>query len=156
MQQPRIQNARGLLSVLLSLQMINGKLHREFPEKVSDLTSHISRLIHLLKNCIHDYHIPDPTDELPSMRVNQQHVDNKSDCAFCLDQFITDSTVKQLPCQHIFHPNCLSLWLREQNSCPLCRTTVTDWERLHSEMNHVRAYVSDLLPQFIQFQPQHM
>ena len=136
--------------------MINGKLHREFPEKVLDLTSHISRLIHLLKIGIQDYHTPDPTDELPSMRVSQQHTDNKADCVFCLDQFIGGSTVKQLPCQHIFHPNCLSPWLRERNSCPLCRGTVTDWERLHSEMNHVRAHVSDLLGQFIQFQPQRM
>ncbi|KAI3905820.1 hypothetical protein MKW98_006454 [Papaver atlanticum] len=31
---------------------------------------------------------------------------------------------KQMPCNHIYHANCLSTWLSRYNSCPLCRCTI--------------------------------
>ncbi|KAF2091006.1 hypothetical protein K490DRAFT_62337 [Saccharata proteae CBS 121410] len=48
-------------------------------------------------------------------------------CAICLDDFHTDepTLIRQLPCQHIFHPNCIDFFLRDNSSlCPLCKKTV--------------------------------
>jgi hypothetical protein len=31
---------------------------------------------------------------------------------------------KKLPCGHIFHMDCLRMWLQHQQSCPLCRADI--------------------------------
>lgn len=54
-------------------------------------------------------------------------------CAICLDDFVPSSTtptptkgttVRELPCHHIFHPECVDAFLRDNSSlCPLCKKT---------------------------------
>lgn len=46
---------------------------------------------------------------------------NNPECSICL-QSITISF--QLPCKHVFHKACIQLWLKEHNTCPLCRRDV--------------------------------
>lgn len=47
-------------------------------------------------------------------------------CAICLDDFVDkETTVRELPCQHIYHPDCIDNFLRDNSSlCPLCKKTV--------------------------------
>ncbi|RMD42426.1 hypothetical protein DV735_g2726, partial [Chaetothyriales sp. CBS 134920] len=44
-------------------------------------------------------------------------------CPICLDDFVdAETTVRQLPCRHIFHPECIDPFLRENSSlCPMCK-----------------------------------
>ncbi|KAL7592324.1 hypothetical protein Lser_V15G32720 [Lactuca serriola] len=42
-------------------------------------------------------------------------------CAVCKDQFVIDDETKQLPCKHMYHPDCILPWLSNHNSCPVCR-----------------------------------
>jgi hypothetical protein len=44
-------------------------------------------------------------------------------CAICLDDFVpSESLVRELPCYHIFHSECVDTFLRENSSlCPLCK-----------------------------------
>lgn len=51
-------------------------------------------------------------------------------CAICLDDFVpgsegTEGTiVRELPCHHIFHPECVDTFLRDSSSlCPMCKKT---------------------------------
>ncbi|KAF2148474.1 hypothetical protein K461DRAFT_262655 [Myriangium duriaei CBS 260.36] len=46
-------------------------------------------------------------------------------CAICLDDFVpAESRVRQLPCNHIFHPECVDVFLTQNSSlCPLCKKT---------------------------------
>lgn len=48
-------------------------------------------------------------------------------CVICLSE---DSTPGQplchLPCDHVFHRDCVGKWLRVQDSCPTCRRQVPD------------------------------
>lgn len=51
-------------------------------------------------------------------------------CAICLDDFVAASaetpgtTVRELPCHHIFHPECVDTFLRDSSSlCPMCKKT---------------------------------
>ena len=43
-------------------------------------------------------------------------------CAVCLEDVRDGETVRQLPpCRHLFHVDCIDLWLHTHRTCPLCR-----------------------------------
>lgn len=53
-------------------------------------------------------------------------------CPICLDDFVapnpatneSGNTVRELPCHHIFHPECVDTFLRDNSSlCPMCKTS---------------------------------
>ncbi|KAL8945702.1 MAG: hypothetical protein Q9222_007795, partial [Ikaeria aurantiellina] len=47
-------------------------------------------------------------------------------CPICLDDFIPQTTtVRSLPCHHIYHPECIDPFLLHQSSlCPVCKSKV--------------------------------
>ncbi|CAG8687037.1 439_t:CDS:2, partial [Ambispora leptoticha] len=43
-------------------------------------------------------------------------------CAVCLEDFVETEQVKELPCAHIYHPNCIERWLTKVSGvCPMCK-----------------------------------
>eukprot|EP00795_Rhopilema_esculentum_P008311 gene8311-14274_t len=50
---------------------------------------------------------------------------NESCCIICLIHFKTGQEVRKLPCQHIYHINCIDKWLKMNRLCPTCRSDVT-------------------------------
>jgi hypothetical protein len=45
------------------------------------------------------------------------------ECSICLDEYSPGVRVRRLPCQHVFHGNCIARWLIERSAtCPLCKT----------------------------------
>lgn len=45
-------------------------------------------------------------------------------CSICTDKFTEKDTVRELPCKHIFHPNCIDPWLLAHSKCPTCRVDI--------------------------------
>ncbi|XP_057443641.1 RING-H2 finger protein ATL29-like [Lotus japonicus] len=44
------------------------------------------------------------------------------ECAICLLEFEDDSLLRLLTaCCHVFHQDCIDLWLRSHKTCPVCR-----------------------------------
>jgi hypothetical protein len=48
------------------------------------------------------------------------------DCAICLEPFANDNGVTVSRCKHAFHQDCLSTWIEQSSSCPLCRQQIFD------------------------------
>ncbi|KAL1332538.1 hypothetical protein HN51_061323 [Arachis hypogaea] len=47
------------------------------------------------------------------------------ECCICLSSFQENEKVKILSeCEHVYHSECLDLWLRAHPSCPLCRASL--------------------------------
>lgn len=46
---------------------------------------------------------------------------NNTVCAVCKDEISLKETVKQLPCLHHYHGDCIVPWLGMRNTCPVCR-----------------------------------
>lgn len=61
----------------------------------------------------------------PAQQQSHQHAASFSQttCPICLDDFAAnESEVRELPCRHIFHPECIDLFLRDNSSlCPMCK-----------------------------------
>jgi hypothetical protein len=52
-------------------------------------------------------------------------IDDEEDgdtCAICFAPLIDGDRVGALPCDHVFHVECLKPWLQKHNRCPLCQT----------------------------------
>ncbi|KAK9072075.1 hypothetical protein SSX86_008507 [Deinandra increscens subsp. villosa] len=45
-------------------------------------------------------------------------------CCICLAKYVNDDEVRELPCSHFFHTDCVDKWLKINNSCPLCKIEV--------------------------------
>jgi len=49
-----------------------------------------------------------------------------SECAFCLSEFQEDEKLRVIPnCNHLFHIDCVDVWLQNNANCPLCRRKVS-------------------------------
>jgi hypothetical protein len=60
-----------------------------------------------------------------TISISGEHMsDNNSvtsSCPICYDDFKFGEYAGQLNCGHVYHPNCISLWTRRHNTCPVCR-----------------------------------
>lgn len=50
--------------------------------------------------------------------------DGKAECTICIEELHVGDEVTVLPCKHWFHGECVTLWLKEHNTCPICRTPI--------------------------------
>ncbi|KAI4337653.1 hypothetical protein L6164_016039 [Bauhinia variegata] len=47
------------------------------------------------------------------------------ECAVCLNEFQDEETLRLIPkCNHVFHPDCIDIWLSSHSTCPVCRANL--------------------------------
>ncbi len=47
-----------------------------------------------------------------------------ANCCVCLEEYKNDEKILSLPCQHHAHDACLTPWIRDKGTCPLCKESV--------------------------------
>jgi len=48
-------------------------------------------------------------------------------CSVCLNQICKREKVRILPlCNHRYHADCIGVWLKNNTTCPLCRSKIND------------------------------
>ena len=104
-QNPRIIHLQGLgeLTMLVAvLELLNGQRdHPVSKELLSDLP------------------------EIPIQNVNKLESDKKR-CNICFEDYNNGDYVLVLPCLHIYHTNCIKEWFNSNNTCPLCKSEITE------------------------------
>ncbi|WOL20428.1 hypothetical protein Cni_G29233 [Canna indica] len=45
-------------------------------------------------------------------------------CCICLAKYVDDDKLRELPCAHFFHKECVDKWLKINALCPLCKSEV--------------------------------
>ncbi|KAL0435274.1 UNVERIFIED_CONTAM: E3 ubiquitin-protein ligase RZF1 [Sesamum radiatum] len=61
-------------------------------------------------------------DALPTIRISRSHLNTDAHCPVCQEIFQLGSEARKMPCDHIYHSECIVTWLAEHNSCPVCRS----------------------------------
>lgn len=60
-------------------------------------------------------------ESLPTIEIVQFHIVTESCCAVCKEEFELGTEVREMPCKHLYHSECILPWLSLRNSCPVCR-----------------------------------
>ncbi|GAV61462.1 zf-RING_2 domain-containing protein [Cephalotus follicularis] len=56
------------------------------------------------------------------------------ECSVCLNEFQEDEKLRIIPyCGHVFHIDCIDIWLQSSANCPLCRTSISSTTRFQAE-----------------------
>ena len=45
-------------------------------------------------------------------------------CCICIANYENDDELRELPCSHLFHKECVDKWLKINSLCPLCKNEV--------------------------------
>ena len=45
----------------------------------------------------------------------------ETSCPVCQEEYAPGHIATRLPCRHVFHEHCISLWFKKHNTCPNCR-----------------------------------
>lgn len=52
-------------------------------------------------------------------------------CSICLGKYKDEVELRELPCSHHFHVQCVDKWLKINASCPLCKYNLTSTSESH-------------------------
>jgi SUMO ligase MMS21 Smc5/6 complex component len=43
------------------------------------------------------------------------------ECSICLDKLISNAMITK--CNHAYHINCINVWRKRHDTCPICRSS---------------------------------
>lgn len=109
------QATRGTMGPMVAVQM--GGRRREIP------------LVFLLalRNRQEKSNAADSSDiaALPTQKIaDTDHLGEQTSCSICMEEFKDGDELKTLPCLHFYHDHCINAWLKNDNSCPICKTPI--------------------------------
>jgi len=64
--------------------------------------------------------VPDK-DSTPTTHtfVNKKN-NNYDECVICLDEMKENELLTIIFCSHLFHKQCIDMWIKKKTICPLC------------------------------------
>ena len=65
-------------------------------------------------------------DEFQFKHLKKYTALKEDKCPICLQKYKGPDIIKEFPCKHIFHKNCIFKWLKKSNKCPLCKYDITN------------------------------
>ncbi|NXO16820.1 PJA2 ligase, partial [Oriolus oriolus] len=60
-------------------------------------------------------------DCLPQIIVTGDYNGQDQCCTICCSEYVEGEVITELPCRHLFHKPCVTLWLQRSGTCPVCR-----------------------------------
>lgn len=67
-------------------------------------------------------------------------------CSVCLSQMCKGEKVKVLPlCNHRYHADCIGAWLKNNPTCPLCRSKISNHSNNQNQQKQVKSFEESLV-----------
>lgn len=75
-----------------------------------------------------------PSDHFYDESEEQEDDEEDRTCIICMTTVDDGDKIGALPCDHLFHSDCLKQWIRRRNVCPLCQEPdIACWRRTRRE-----------------------
>lgn len=58
---------------------------------------------------------------LPTSKVTLAQIASNTTCPICFGEYIQEENLINLPCNHSYHEDCITSWLKLKSTCPTCR-----------------------------------
>eukprot|EP00045_Choanoeca_perplexa_P006237 m.52942 g.52942 ORF g.52942 m.52942 type:complete len:212 (+) comp13533_c0_seq1:127-762(+) len=122
--------AGGLLGAMMRLVVgaeAEGHLRQESGEEaphgrhLRDLMMEVLRSVAVHHEAQDDQDQESLFESLPDVTVQSDDAHAGKECPVCQEIFADGDECKQLPCNHLFHNDCIQPWLQMKSTCPLCR-----------------------------------
>ena len=65
-------------------------------------------------------------NEFQYKHIKKYSKNKEKKCSICLLKYQKTDILKEFPCNHIYHKNCILKWLNNSNICPLCKYDITN------------------------------
>jgi len=98
--------------------------------------------------------------EAQSRGVSEEYIDNlppmkagkEADCNICLEKVGNNGNKScELPCGHAFDKSCLVQWLKEKDSCPVCRAKLDQEREPEANQDQPQPQMANPFQGFFQF-----
>ncbi|PIA43856.1 hypothetical protein AQUCO_01800118v1 [Aquilegia coerulea] len=115
------------IHILETLEAAVGATHSRMPNNFfqRDFNENDYEMLLALDENNHQHVGANPTliNNLPQFVLQNENLEE--DCAICLETPRIGDTIRNLPCLHKFHKDCIDPWLRRKTSCPVCKSGIT-------------------------------
>jgi hypothetical protein len=115
---PSIDDIEAVLHELRQLQLALAARGSELREAIQRSLAESNKAIGASSKAI--------KEETTLIEVTEEHMNSSGCCVVCLEDWNEFDHAMQLPCSHIFHPDCGGKWLTVNKSCPVCREEIKD------------------------------
>ena len=116
-----IQNYERRMARVRRTRVAADEEPRDPPESVADSLSPEASSKGVRGKC----HLVLKTKTL-SARTTSVEEEEEQTCAICLGELQEGARIGSLTCNHEFHVDCLKVWLKQKNHCPLCKGKVAE------------------------------
>ncbi|XP_059172918.1 E3 ubiquitin-protein ligase RNF126-like isoform X2 [Physella acuta] len=72
-------------------------------------------------------------ESLEKIQIDQTHIEKTLQCSICMDDFELGIEVRKLPCDHLYHSDCIIKWLEMHGTCPVCRKDLNGLDTSRNE-----------------------
>ncbi|KAL9891391.1 E3 ubiquitin-protein ligase RNF181 homolog isoform X1 [Glossina fuscipes] len=114
------------------------------PEGADDFDRNIKRLqvLAIMNGIDIEIEVPEASKRaiaaLPTHEIGDEDDLDDLECVVCKQPAEKGEKYKILPCKHEFHEECVLLWLKKANSCPMCRYELETDDEAYEELRHFR------------------
>lgn len=129
--------------------------HSEFLQRNQENEVFENLLNYLMVNDTNKYGTPPASIEaikaLKRITVTEDYLNNNSiqecnkECSICKENLKEQEVLVLMPCEHIFHENCIVPWLESHNNCAICRFELqTNDEDYEERKNKTRQLLKEV------------